>query len=105
MKKFMKNSLTGIAILTSMMILEITEAQVPQSINYQAVIRTGAGTVMVNQNVSLRIYLHDSSPSGPVEYAEQHNSVTNAYGLVNVKIGQGTPILGAFSGITWPTGN
>lgn len=80
-------------------------AQAPQKINYQAVIRNSTGDPVANQNVSLKLSVTDGN-GGTVQYAEIHTGITtNAFGLVNLKIGTGTPVSGTFSAISWQTGN
>lgn len=76
-------------------------AQVPDVFNYQAVVRDNSGEVVANQNVSFRISVLQGSESGTNIYAETHTIITNAYGLVNLKIGEGTPVSGVFSPDGW----
>jgi hypothetical protein len=76
-------------------------AQVPQGINYQAVMRGSDGSSIVDQIVSIRLTV--IGPSQPV-YRETHTTTTNQYGLVNLTIGFGTPVLGDFSSIDWANG-
>lgn len=80
-------------------------SQAPQRINYQAVARSSAGTVMQNQNIGIRLYVINGSPSGTVQFSEQHNIMTNDYGLFSLQIGQGTLLSGSFLAITWGLGN
>ncbi len=79
-------------------------AQAPQGINYQAVIRNSAGTILSNSNVGLKISLIQTSPTGTVVYEESFSPTTSNYGLVNVIVGQGTVISGDFSTIDWANG-
>lgn len=76
-------------------------AQVPQKINYQAVVRNAAGVPVTNQNVSLRFSVLDGSSSGTTVYAETQSVTTNTFGLANVQIGSGTPVTGTFAAINW----
>ena len=77
-------------------------AQAPQSFKYQAVARNSTGDILTNQNISIRISIHETSPGGTVIYEEEHVSVTtNEFGLVNLEIGTGFPISGTFSAIDW----
>jgi uncharacterized protein (TIGR02145 family) len=58
--------------------------------------------VLVNKNVSFRISILSGSISGSVSYSETHTSLTtNAFGLVEMEIGKGTPVTGTFSAIIW----
>jgi BclB C-terminal domain-containing protein len=80
-------------------------AQTPQLINYQAVVRNNTGAPVVNQNVSLRFSIHNTSSTGTVIYQETQTLSTNALGLVNLQIGGGTVVSGTFSSIQWGTGS
>jgi hypothetical protein len=81
----------------------VSMAQVPQGISYQAIALDGAGNPIVSLPVGIRISILDSSASGTVLYTETHTPTTNAQGLYNLVIGQGTPTNGSFSSIKWET--
>ncbi|MEJ5316752.1 MAG: fibrobacter succinogenes major paralogous domain-containing protein [Tenuifilum sp.] len=76
-------------------------AQVPQRIAYQAVLRNADGTVMANQQVELQVLLHRTTATGDVVYSETHTKTTTNQGLVSFEIGAGTVNAGTFSGISW----
>jgi hypothetical protein len=77
-------------------------AQTPQSFRYQAVARDNSGNVLANQNVSFRISILSGSVAGTMVYYETHTGLsTNAFGLVEMEIGKGTPVTGTFSSINW----
>lgn len=80
-------------------------AQTPQSFNYQAVARDGAGNALANKTVGLALSILDGSPSGTVVYSETFSPVTNAQGLFTVAVGAGTPVTGTFAAINWATGS
>jgi len=80
-------------------------AQAPQGISYQAVAFTTTGDPVVNGNVGIKISILSNSVSGTVVYAETHTKPTNAQGLFNLNIGQGTAVTGTFSSIDWKTGS
>ena len=79
-------------------------AQVPQGINYQAVIRNTNGTTVNNSNVGIRMNILQGSAVGTVVYSETFAETTSNIGLVNFVIGQGTPLSGTFSAINWGAG-
>ena len=82
------------------------KAQVPQAFNYQAVARNSSGNLLASQTISIKITIHQSSASGTVVYSETHGSVTtNQFGLFTINIGEGTPVSGTFSGVTWSSGD
>lgn len=77
-------------------------AQAPQGINYQAVARNVSGAEMPNTPVSVRIEILDAGLVAV--YQEDHSTTTNAFGLFNVVIGQGTNPTSTFSNIDWANG-
>lgn len=79
----------------------LSMAQVPQGISYQAIALNNTGSPVVNSPVGVRLSILDNSASGTVIYTETHTKTTNAQGLFNLTIGQGTVTLGSFSGINW----
>lgn len=79
----------------------LLSAQVPQAFTYQTIAFNASGAPVANGNVSLKISILENTATGPVLYTEIHNKTTNAKGLVNLNIGQGTPSAGAFGGINW----
>ncbi|WP_053082693.1 hypothetical protein [Chryseobacterium angstadtii] len=78
-------------------------AQVPQAFSYQTIAFNASGAPIVNGNVSLKVSILENTATGNVLYTEVHNKTTNAKGLVNLNIGQGTPSTGTFGGINWGT--
>ena len=82
----------------------ITQAQAPQGIPYQSVIRNGSGALMINQAIHIRFSIHDSTMLGTVVYQEIHTVTTSNLGMVTVAIGQGTPSIATFSSINWGSG-
>lgn len=79
-------------------------AQIPQKINYQAVVRNASGDPVPNQSVALKLSITDG-PTGTASYAETHTLSTNSFGLVNLQIGTGTVVSGTFTNIDWKSGN
>lgn len=87
-------------------LVQLISAQTPNGLNYQAAIRDAQGNPLVNQVVSIRFSILNSSPTGSVAYAENHNNVsTNGFGLVNLVIGQGVVAQGSFTAIDWANGH
>ncbi|WP_294299998.1 hypothetical protein [uncultured Chryseobacterium sp.] len=81
----------------------LLSAQVPQAFSYQTIAFNAAGAPIANGNVSFRISILDNSATGTVLYTETQTKTTNAKGLVNLNIGQGTATTGNFGGINWGT--
>ena len=73
----------------------------PQAIKYQAVARDADGNAVAEQQITLKLLLHSTSPTGTVVYAELHTPTTNEFGLINLEIGRGEIIEGTFSEIDW----
>ena len=74
-------------------------AQAPQAFRYQAVARDKSGNVLARQSVSFRITIKSGSAQGTEVYGETHSGLnTNAYVLVELMIGRGTPTLNDFRG-------
>lgn len=94
-----------IYLLIIFLITEKAQAQSPQMFNYQAVVRNSAGTILANQHVSIQATILAGSPGGQILYKERHNVQTNAYGLANLKIGNGTVVSGTFGTINWQSGS
>jgi hypothetical protein len=80
-----------------------TYAQVPTSFNYQAVVRNGAGTPIINANVAFQFsILPANNPAATGLYVEAQNATTDGTGLVSLKIGQGRVIIGSnLNAINW----
>jgi hypothetical protein len=97
MKKF---SLLLTTIFMSLSLL----AQAPAGINYQTVIRDGDGNILPDTEISLQMTIRTGAPDGAVVYQETHDATTNAFGLVNLVIGQGVPQTGNFASIAWADG-
>ena len=66
----------------------LSNAKVPNGINYQAVVRDNNGLIIPNQNVSFRISILSGSSNGDTVYSEIQAPIkTNQFGLVNFVIG------------------
>ena len=78
--------------------------QAPEAFKYQAVVRNASNTILTNQAVGLRMAIKQGSISGTTIYSESFSTTTSANGLVNVEIGNGTPISGTFANIDWANG-
>ena len=95
----MKNKHLIIALL---FLSSISYGQVPQSFNYQAVVRNSDGEIMYNQQSEFEISILQS---GTVVYSETHNNNSGVTGIVNLKIGEGINTFNDFSDIDWSNGN
>lgn len=84
-----------------MLIALSSNAQNPNSFNYQGVLRDNSGTVISNREISLRISLLQGTAGGSITYSETHDTKTNNQGLFSLKIGTGYPETGNFNEISW----
>lgn len=66
----------------------LLNAQVPQEMNYQAVIRDGNGNPLPGgDNVSIQFIIHDLSADGDTVFIEEQSALTDPYGGIAVQIG------------------
>ncbi len=85
--------------------INVARAQIPQSINYQAVARDGeTGGELINQPIDVLFIILDNGPASTEVYEEIHSTETNEFGLVNLQIGNGSVISGSFDEIDWGIG-
>lgn len=79
------------------------QAQVPQQISYQAIIRDTQGELLQNQQINLRLSIVKGTTQVTTIYMETYSATTNENGLVTLAIGTGTSS-GSFSEIDWGAG-
>ena len=96
MKKLLFALLVG---LTS-----VAYSQVPQGINYQSVVRSTSGAILPSTAITVEFKLYNGL-STTLVYHETHSTTTNSFGMVNLIIGQGSPLSGSFNSIPWATTN
>ncbi|WP_075344703.1 hypothetical protein [Tenacibaculum agarivorans] len=82
----------------------IAFAQTPEGFNYQSVVRDATGNVIANTAIGVQFQLHQTTATGTVVYTETHTPTTNAYGVFDVVVGQGTST-DDFSTISWSSDN
>ncbi|CAN1562258.1 Fibrobacter succinogenes major paralogous domain [Flavobacteriaceae bacterium] len=97
----MKKLFTLLALIVTLTIF----AQAPQGFNYQATVRNSSGVLITNQNVYFKFNIMSNSQTSVPIYTETHYVPTDDLGQVNLVIGTGTAIIGAFSTINWGTGS
>lgn len=76
-------------------------AQSPKAFNYQAIARDNNGEILSEQQIGLKISILQGSINGTTTYCERHEESTNAFGLLNLKIGTGTLLNGSMENISW----
>lgn len=78
-------------------------SQAPNSFKYQSMVRKVDGSALANQSVKVKISILKGSTSGTSVYSEVHSSTSNAFGIVNLNIGEGSEKSGTISTIDWST--
>ena len=98
-----------IVLILTLLTTVITHAQT-DGLSYQAVIidsnvqelpwQDATGNILPNEVITLRFSILDES--GSIEYQETQETRTDAFGMVNLIIGQGTPSTGnRFTDVFW----
>lgn len=88
---------------TAMMSI-ILFAQTPEQFNFQAVLRSDDGNPLENQPTTLVVtFSHVSNGTGI--YQESHSVTTDDFGLLQLRLGSGTVLAGAFQNINWQGGS
>ena len=100
----MKRTLFFLLLLAFLPFASVLQAQAPQAVTLQSVLRDAAGRLVSNRNVSVLISLRRGSNTGPVVYSETHTPTTNQNGLYTVFFGRGTAVTGNFASIDWALG-
>jgi F0F1-type ATP synthase membrane subunit c/vacuolar-type H+-ATPase subunit K len=90
--------------LFALLVTIVAYCGAPQAFNYQAAVSGPTGAPVKSKPVALRLSILDGSAAGPVVYQERQAATTDASGLVNLQIGNGTVLSGTFSTISWPKG-
>lgn len=90
--------------ISSILILNTLNAQAPQKMSYQSVVRNTSNALITNTNVGIQISILQGNSTGVASYIERHTTLTNQNGLATIEIGNGTVIAGNFSSIDWSNG-
>ena len=80
------------------------QAQAPEKIGYQSIVRQVGGEVLSGQSVGVRFSISPDITFATSDYVEMHTEVTDINGLINLNIGDGTIVSGTMSAIMWETG-
>jgi hypothetical protein len=78
--------------------------QAPEGVNYQAVVRDNLGAVIVSSPIGMEFSVYEVSTATSPVYVETFSPTTNAFGLVNLVLGEGVVVSGNFSAISWTNG-
>jgi hypothetical protein len=90
-------------LILACLLATISMAQIPYGFNHQMILRDPDGNILANTVVnSVTFKIRIGSALGTVLYSETHsNHQTNELGLLNLVIGEGSPLTGNFSTINW----
>jgi hypothetical protein len=91
-------------ILFLLLLCMISNAQAPQKVSYQSVIRNANGELIRSSAIVIHLSILKGSATGTVMYKERQSSITNMNGLVTIEVGNGAPLTGTFSAIDWSQG-
>ncbi len=94
----------GVVILMALSFMfPQASAQSNDAFFYQAVAREGdTGELLSSQSVLISFSIHKGSASGPIIFEEDHNTLTNEFGLINLNLGSVNA--GDFNNIDWDEG-
>ena len=104
MKKI-NSLLTTLLLIVSVFVTQQANAQAPQKMSYQSVLRNSSNVLLTNKQVGIKISVLQGTLSGNAVYTETQIPTTNANGLVSLQIGTGANQTGTFAGIDWATGS
>lgn len=102
--KTINSLLTGLLLTASVFLTQQANAQAPQKMSYQSVIRNSSNVLLAGTQVGIRISVLQGSETGTAVYVETQTATTNGNGLLSIKIGTGTATTGTFAGINWAAG-
>ena len=87
-------------IVVLILMVTSTYSQTTKGFNYQAVVRTGSGNVVISQPVTFHITLTNGNGS-VTHYSETQVSTTSPFGVINLVVGSGTVETGTYDAVPW----
>ncbi len=93
-----------VLVLMFQLLYNTNNAQVPQKISYQAVIRDASNNLLSLKHIGMRISIIKGDANGTPVYIETQEGITNLNGLISLQIGTGAILMGKFSSIDWSKG-
>ena len=97
----MKNFNLVLGLLLSILCLSTSIVNAQNTFRYQAVARDSTGAVLADQLIGVQIGIIQVESSLPPIYQEAHQVTTNSYGVLNLNVGDGMPLIGDFTNIDW----
>ncbi|RNC88053.1 MAG: hypothetical protein ED556_02370 [Winogradskyella sp.] len=90
-------------VLAALLFTFTINAQAPELMSYQAIIRAADDALIINSPIGIRISILEGSATGTTVYSETHTASTNDNGLVVLEIGSGATT-DNFASIDWGNG-
>lgn len=91
-------TLKNIFLLCSFLYFITGNAQIPEKMSFQAVVRNATNNLVTNQSVGVKISIISIvMGTENTEFEETHTVTTNTNGLLSLQIGGGNTLSGAFS--------
>lgn len=88
-------------LITATLLFLSPQAQSPQKLNYQAIVRDGSGApVSIGTSIQLRFTIHENSPNGTSVFTETITEPANQFGLITAEIGSSASL----NTVNWQTG-
>jgi uncharacterized protein (TIGR02145 family) len=91
---------------------DFAQSNIPQLVNFSAVVRDANNNLVVNTTVSLRLSFRGDGAAGPLVYCALHEAETNQNGFISIQINREVLATGcngapstAFEDIAWEQGN
>ena len=96
--------LLALLLTASVFLPKQADAQSPEKMSYQAVIRKSNLELVTNTAIGMQISILQGSESGTAVYVETQTPTTNTNGLASIELGAGVVVSGVFSAIDWANG-
>ena len=88
-------------------VVALSAQNVPQTVNFSAVLRDTTGNIMADTQVMLRLSFLEGGAEGQAVYVTEKTETTNSNGFVSFLLNRGMPSSGAytFANIPWENGD
>lgn len=92
-----------IFLLICALVCLYTSAQPPMQINYQGIARNSSGNTLTNENLSVRLSIRESTPTGSITYQETRSIKTDKFGMFVIAIGSSgaSNVVSSLGGVGW----
>lgn len=80
------------AVILCVFSWNFAQAQAPEKMTYQSVIRNTTGALLANTTVGVQANIYQGAPNGALVYTETQTGTTNTNGLLSLEIGSVSPL-------------